>query len=543
MRRLLCLIVLFIAACPDPEPPDGAVRCSPSGECPRGYECLGDTCWRKGTDLSQLPDAGTDASTDSGADASTDSGTDAGADASAPVDMTPPKLQNGQSCTANEQCDSNHCVDGVCCDSACTGQCEACNLAGSEGTCAAVLSGLPRGSRQPCAGVGTSCGGVCDGKSRTACTYPGTQTICGATCNGKCNGAGQCDSAAGGTCPGGFACGTSGCKTSCSTASDCQPNFTCNAPNCVRVPESDCLDGIDNNGDGLADCADPTCTSVVCVPDPGAGTEVGTLLDDGTCPSDYGPGVTYHKDLVVPDCTGCGCSTDVSCAIDIAVDTSTNSCGSKVSLGTFTSSMSGATCKTFGPVSGIKSFIPTNVRVTASSCAPSGTAMRGTPTWQTHRTFCGAGRTSSSCGAGKKCVRKLASGSVCARVPNPGAGCPVGYTTGASSAYYTGFTDGRSCTACQCTVTSATCTSDEAVILFSTYSNGCPGSGGGAASAPANQCGKTPFCLFVCPPAGAFASPANAGSVGSFGMTGTCNASTNVQGTVTPTGGSMICCQ
>ena len=34
------------------------------------------------------------------------------------------------------------CADGVCCDTACTNPCEACNLAGSVGTCTAVAAGL-----------------------------------------------------------------------------------------------------------------------------------------------------------------------------------------------------------------------------------------------------------------------------------------------------------------------------------------------------------------------------------------------------------------
>jgi hypothetical protein len=44
-------------------------------------------------------------------------------------------LGAGQGCTYDSDCTSGHCADGVCCNSACTGNCEACNLAGTEGTC------------------------------------------------------------------------------------------------------------------------------------------------------------------------------------------------------------------------------------------------------------------------------------------------------------------------------------------------------------------------------------------------------------------------
>jgi len=40
-----------------------------------------------------------------------------------------------------ESCPSGYCVDGYCCNSACSGTCDACNLAGSEGTCSNIPDG------------------------------------------------------------------------------------------------------------------------------------------------------------------------------------------------------------------------------------------------------------------------------------------------------------------------------------------------------------------------------------------------------------------
>jgi hypothetical protein len=157
-------------------------------------------------------------------------------------------------------------VDGYCCNSDCAMSCQACDVSDHLGTCTNV-TGAPHGSRT-CNGSGT-CGGSCSGSSQS-CTYPSSQVICGAACDGTCNGNGGCSSVGSGSCPNGFACGTNMCKTSCSVDQDCQaPNFKCtSSPNCVRIPESDCLDGVDNNGDGLIDCADPTCINsrVVCTP-------------------------------------------------------------------------------------------------------------------------------------------------------------------------------------------------------------------------------------------------------------------------------------
>jgi hypothetical protein len=89
----------------------------------------------------------------------------------------------GAACAVAAECVSNFCVDSVCCAGACTGQCAACNAAGSVGTCAPV-TGPPVGGRAACATDGTSCGGMCDGANMAGCAYPGSSTTCGtATCS------------------------------------------------------------------------------------------------------------------------------------------------------------------------------------------------------------------------------------------------------------------------------------------------------------------------------------------------------------------------
>ena len=55
--------------------------------------------------------------------------------------------QDGQSCTADAECQHSHCVDGVCCDQACTGSCRSCSLAATMGRCTPIALGStdPRG--------------------------------------------------------------------------------------------------------------------------------------------------------------------------------------------------------------------------------------------------------------------------------------------------------------------------------------------------------------------------------------------------------------
>jgi len=104
-------------------------------------------------------------------------------------------LTNGSQCADGSQCQSSFCVDGVCCDRACDGQCEACAESASLGTCTAV-QGMPRAPRSACSGTGT-CAGSCDGTNAMTCTYPTTACMqsCAAgtavsqTCsNGTCGG-------------------------------------------------------------------------------------------------------------------------------------------------------------------------------------------------------------------------------------------------------------------------------------------------------------------------------------------------------------------
>ena len=75
-------------------------------------------------------------------------------------------LGNGSTCSGNAECMSKHCVDGVCCESACAGSCEACaktKSGGVDGVCTTVPFGTDPDSECPTA---TSCNGVdgCQGR-------------------------------------------------------------------------------------------------------------------------------------------------------------------------------------------------------------------------------------------------------------------------------------------------------------------------------------------------------------------------------------------
>jgi hypothetical protein len=174
------------------------------------------------------------------------------------------KSVNGAACSSGTTCTSGSCVDGVCCESACTGQCEACAESGTRGRCVAV-TGDPRGTRTVCAGKGSTCGGTCDGSGRLACSYPGTQKECvAASCTGGtatvrsgCDGHGACPTAQTVPCAP-FMCDGNNCAGGCSAASPCTAGNYCEAGRCnpKKTPGSQCLDG--------TQCASGYCVDGVC---------------------------------------------------------------------------------------------------------------------------------------------------------------------------------------------------------------------------------------------------------------------------------------
>jgi hypothetical protein len=111
----------------------------------------------------------------------------------------------GASCTSSSQCNApGFCVDGVCCSSACTELCAACNVPGSVGTCSAAPSDAACGELA-CAGVDTECRkldtsqlalnceafGACKVNADCAATNEPATTPCQAG-TGTCDGAGAC---------------------------------------------------------------------------------------------------------------------------------------------------------------------------------------------------------------------------------------------------------------------------------------------------------------------------------------------------------------
>jgi MYXO-CTERM domain-containing protein len=177
------------------------------------------------------------------------------------------RIDAGQPCTSDIQCQSNsRCADGVCCNTACKGQCEACDVAGAEGTCT-VVTGEPHGNRTPCLGDDSACRGTCAGTLRGACEFPTIQTVCQdpacdaaaglAVEQANCDGAGHCATTDPIECAP-FVCGATACRGDCATDAQCTDGSFCKAGVCtpIQKPGQKCTRD--------AQCASGFCTDGVC---------------------------------------------------------------------------------------------------------------------------------------------------------------------------------------------------------------------------------------------------------------------------------------
>lgn len=235
-------------------------------------------------------------------------------DAGAGTGTCSPKRINSTVCNADEQCVSNHCVDGLCCDLLCNGQCQACNNPGFPGKCTTFGSEAapeqphkdPLHPREACGGVTgdtvTSCAGRCTGAADPLlCQYPGVdKTLQATTCTDTPGAPSKltaypCDSKGTNTeknsdC-GGFLCAdASTCKTSCAVDTECLPDWVCTDKVCQQL-------------------TGPLCDGTNILRKPGGNS---VCADHYTCPA--GATACRTDCDAVTDCTdGLVCNNDRKC--------------------------------------------------------------------------------------------------------------------------------------------------------------------------------------------------------------------------------------
>jgi len=260
-----------------------AAGCGRDGECASGHCADGRCCDRACDGACEACDL----STSKGACTLVPTGTDDPACAGDEVcsrEQGGCALAIGEGCASDGDCASDACAGGVCCDRACGGVCEACDLGvceivtnGETGVCQGPFQCDASGQcRQdpgtPCEGDAACATDRCDPVSERCCSVgcDGDCALCGpgGAClmvmggeiAGRCDGVRWCDHT--GVC-------VARDGEACVDAADCAPGFFCDRPDdlgpgaCAPVAsEGDACDADEGCASGV--CADGVCCERAC---------------------------------------------------------------------------------------------------------------------------------------------------------------------------------------------------------------------------------------------------------------------------------------
>jgi hypothetical protein len=302
---------------------------------------------------------------------------------------------------------------------------------------------------------------------------------------------------------------------------------------CGSVPQQPdatgevCFDGVDNDGDGTADCADTSCDATArCVPSTAAAPAGIVVPESEPCPAGFEGGATLiHRGLQPGGCAGCGCTPGVTqCRATVWTYPDSNSCFNDVALngGELIGFPITETCSpepmTYGFIFGAR----TNIEIADQTCTPNGTGTPGASTWSETVKFCRASQTGTGCAAEHACVRLAPTADTQCALADAAGTC--GDYASVETDWFTGVDDQRTCGACFCTATGGGCTgvvvevgSDYGCLPFATVADDTRECFGQDYSPPARLVGASQ------PPTG-------------------CTADAPAAGMIAPSGQSTLCC-
>jgi hypothetical protein len=283
---------------------------------------------------------------------------------------------------------------------------------------------------------------------------------------------------------------------------------------CVPMPE-DCTNGIDDNCNGLIDCADPACTGMgyQCAPAFPAGWGPVALYDSFTAngPTPSTPQCStgdpayanlvaigyYTPVLTTPTCACSGCGSinlsGATCS-DPVLTTASSGCpgvpGSTCGSGNVGVATIGTTCTDYtacqNGINGVN--IATNSTYVAGAACGTPSTTGSVPSWNSTTGWAGAGRvcgptktpstlTGLAAGcqqAGDHCLKIPMNGLVCISGPTQQS-CPAGTFYTVPHTYNSTGTDNRACdfTSCACSPYTQSITCSETVSVYN--GSGCSG--------------------------------------------------------------------
>jgi len=295
-------------------------------------------------------------------------------------------LNDGDACDQDSWCESTQCVDGVCCEDSCDGECMECDQPGHLGECRQVENQADPddecGLCSVCNGAGActavlegndplsdcaqqsaeSCAqdGECDGAA--ACRFWPVGTLCSlqscvvSTLHpvDECDGNGACVDSGTTACEP-YKCDDAGvsCRTECSESGHCEDGYLCNGDTCepglgdgqACTSDNQCANGhCDEDVAGVKRCH---ATETSCVKDfTGAETATGQTVCSGSSASRL---CTNSSWAVPQGCTGCQSCQGAACADDdsLCVDSGFNGCMSAcIKSKTSSGVCSDGTCET-----------------------------------------------------------------------------------------------------------------------------------------------------------------------------------------------------
>lgn len=243
---------LFIADSSNHRSLSYAVSCATVG-CDDGNPCTDDVCETSGTCSHQVAQTPPDLCLGFACDATTKhckTTCSGSADCAATYECIAGRCT--KSCAAPADCLGGTCSDGYCCDVACSGSCQACDVSGSEGTCSVAVVGTD--PKDECLGYGCDGSGSCRSAqcSSDADCQSGFHCV-GSVCTRDCSEDSEC---AGRRCVDGTCCG----EDSCPSGATCNYDAA-HAGSCIKALGSECTSASEC-GSGL--CVDGVCCDSDC---------------------------------------------------------------------------------------------------------------------------------------------------------------------------------------------------------------------------------------------------------------------------------------